>query len=38
MRMSAKVKKVLIIVLIAVLVVVAGFASFMFLSRNDFLV
>ena len=36
MRMSAKVKKVLIIVLIAVLVVVAGFASFMFLSRNDF--
>lgn len=36
MRMSAKVKKVLIIVLIAVLVVAAGFASFMFLSRNDF--
>ena len=36
MRMSAKVKKVLIIVLIAVLVVIAGFASFMFLSRNDF--
>ncbi len=36
MKMSAKVKKVLIIVLIAVLVVVAGFASFMFLSRNDF--
>ena len=36
MRMSAKVKKVLFIVVIAVLVVVAGFASFMFLSRNDF--
>lgn len=36
MRMSDKVKKALVVVVIAVLVVGAGFASFVFLSRNNF--
>jgi len=38
MRISDKVKRALVVVVIVVLVVGAGFASFMFLSRNNFLV